>query len=169
MFDIGWTELVLIGVVALIVIGPKDLPVMFQTLGRFTGRLRGMAREFQTAMDQAAKESGVKDAAKDLKSLASPKTLGIDSMRDAADRFEKWDPMKPKLPTLPQPGTAAAPAPTKTPTAVATPAPAAKPEGPATAALRETVAARREAAARPPATEAAPDTGTDFAQKAPQE
>jgi sec-independent protein translocase protein TatB len=169
MFDIGWTELVLIGVVALIVIGPKDLPVMFQTLGRFTGRLRGMAREFQTAMDQAAKESGVKDAAKDLKSLGSPKTLGIDSMRDAADRFEKWDPMKPKLPTLPQPGTAAAPAPTKTPTAVATPAPAAKPEGPATAALRETVAARREAAARPPATEAAPDTGTDFAQKAPQE
>lgn len=173
MFDIGWTELVMIGVVALIVIGPKDLPVMFQTLGRFTGRLRSMAREFQTAMDQAAKESGVKDAAKDLKSLASPKTLGIDSMRDAADRFEKWDPMKPKLPTLPQPGTAAAPAtattPSTTPSPAAKPAPAAKPEGPATAALRETVAARREAAARPPAPEAAPDTGTDFAQKAPQE
>ena len=94
MFDIGWTELLVIGVVALIVIGPKDLPVMFQQLGRFTGKLRMMAREFQSAMEQAAKESGVSEAAADLKSMASPKGTGLDKVREAADRFEKWDPLK---------------------------------------------------------------------------
>ena len=55
MFDVGWTELMLIGIVALIVVGPKDLPVMFRTLGQFTAKARGMAREFQRAMEDAAK------------------------------------------------------------------------------------------------------------------
>ena len=55
MLDIGWSELLVIGVVALIVVGPKDLPVMFRTLGRFTAKARSMAREFQRAMDDAAK------------------------------------------------------------------------------------------------------------------
>ena len=44
MLDIGWSELLLIGVVALIVIGPKDLPHMFHALGRITARARAMAR-----------------------------------------------------------------------------------------------------------------------------
>ena len=49
MFDIGWTELMVVGIVALIVVGPKDLPGMFRTLGRFTGKAKGMARDFQSA------------------------------------------------------------------------------------------------------------------------
>ena len=52
MFDIGWTELLLIGVVALIVVGPKDLPHLFHSLGRFTAKARGMAREFTSAMEE---------------------------------------------------------------------------------------------------------------------
>ncbi len=95
MFDIGWTELVIIGVVALIVIGPRDLPEMFRTLGRFTSKLRSMAREFQRAMEQAADQAGVKDVAKDLKGIANPKSLGLDAVKDAAAKFEKWDPLKP--------------------------------------------------------------------------
>ncbi|EKE45089.1 twin-arginine translocation protein, TatB subunit [Oceaniovalibus guishaninsula JLT2003] len=92
MFDIGMSELLVIGVVSLIVVGPKDLPGMFRTLGRFTGKMRGMAREFQRAMDDAADEAGVKDIQRDLKGLTSPKKLGLDRLNEAAERFEKWDP-----------------------------------------------------------------------------
>lgn len=93
--DIGWSELVLIAIVALIVVGPKDLPGMFRTLGRFTGKARSMARDFSRAMEDAARESGVSDTAKDLREMTSKKRLGLDALEDAAKKFEKWDPMKP--------------------------------------------------------------------------
>jgi sec-independent protein translocase protein TatB len=89
--DIGWAELLLIGIVALVVIGPEDLPDMFRQLGRFTAKLRQMSREFSRAMEQAAKDSGVKDVAKDLRAVTSP---GLSKVKEAADRFEKWDPIK---------------------------------------------------------------------------
>ena len=92
--DIGWAELVLIGIVALIVIGPEDLPDMFRQLGRFTAKLRQMSREFSRAMEQAAQDSGVKDVADDLKAVTSAKSLGLNKVKEAADRFEKWDPIK---------------------------------------------------------------------------
>ncbi len=93
MFDIGWSELLLIGIVALIVIGPKDLPEMFRTLGRFTAKARGMAREFQRAMETAADESGVRDVAADLRKVTSPTSMGLDAVKGAVDKFEAWDPM----------------------------------------------------------------------------
>ena len=88
MFDIAWTELLLIGVVALIVVGPKDLPGMFRALGRFTAKMRNLAREFQRAMNKAADEAGMSDVASDLKSIKSAKNLGLDAVQDAADRFK---------------------------------------------------------------------------------
>ncbi len=91
MLDLGWTELLLIGIVALIVVGPKDLPVMFRTLGKFTGKLRGMARDFSRAMEEAADEAGVKDVAKDLRKMTSPKSMGVDALKKAAD-FDDLDP-----------------------------------------------------------------------------
>lgn len=69
MFDIGWSELLLIGIVALIVVGPKELPGLFRTAGRYMGKARAMAREFQRSMEQAADETGLKEAASGLKSL----------------------------------------------------------------------------------------------------
>lgn len=99
--DIGLSELMLIGVVALIVIGPKDLPEMFRTLGRFTAKLRSMSRDFSRAMEQAAKESGVKDVATDLKSVTSSSSLGLNAVKDAAAKFEKWDPLKTSKPVVP--------------------------------------------------------------------
>lgn len=108
MLDIGWTELLLIGVVALIVVGPKDLPRMFHTLGRITARARSMAREFSNAMEDAAKSSGIDDATKtlrDVKDLTSTHKLGLDTLDRAADRFEKWDPKIPsaRAPIAPDP------------------------------------------------------------------
>ena len=94
MFGFDWPELIIIGIVALIFIGPEDLPDMFRQLGRFTAKLRQMSREFSRAMEQAAKDTGVTDVARDLKTSTSVKGLGLDKMREAADKFEKWDPIK---------------------------------------------------------------------------
>jgi sec-independent protein translocase protein TatB len=99
MFDIGWTELLVIGIVALIVVGPKDLPGMFRTLGRFTGKAKGMARDFQSAMNDAADSAGVKDVADDLKNVTSKKSLGLDALDEVATKFENWDPMTPEAQT----------------------------------------------------------------------
>lgn len=95
MLDIGWSELLLIGVVALVVIGPEDLPKLFHTLGRLTARARGMAREFTSAMEEAARGSGLDDAAKglrDVSSLTSKNNRGLQALDRAVTRFEKWDP-----------------------------------------------------------------------------
>jgi len=88
----GWSELILIGVVALIVVGPKDLPVMFQALGKMTAKVRRMAREFSNAMNEAADASGASDIAKDLKGMSNPRNFGVDALKDAADQFDKWEP-----------------------------------------------------------------------------
>jgi sec-independent protein translocase protein TatB len=141
--DLSWSELLVVGIVALIVIGPKDLPGMFRELGRFTAKVRSMGREFSRAMEQAAKESGVKDVADDLRKVSNPKSMGLDAVRSAADKFEKWDPLKPATAgTKP----AAAPmTPPPMPAAAVAAAPAAV--GPATAALKEKVAADKAASA----------------------
>lgn len=104
MIDIGWSELLVIGVVALIVVGPKDLPMMFRRLGEFTGKARAMAREFSSAMDKAADEAGVKDIQKDLRAMANPRQTGLDAINKAASDMEDWDDdMSPSKPTAQPP------------------------------------------------------------------
>jgi sec-independent protein translocase protein TatB len=101
MFDIGWMELLLIGIVALIVVGPKDLPVMFRTVGQFMGKARGMAREFQRSMEQAADESGLKDVSRDLHSVNRNLTSASGSARKYAEGLGK-DRTNPKPGKKPQ-------------------------------------------------------------------
>src|SRR5947209_10725024 len=57
MFDFAWSELALIAVVALVVIGPKDLPRVMRTVGQWTRRARAIAREFQGSLDQMVREA----------------------------------------------------------------------------------------------------------------
>src|SRR5215218_10708637 len=57
MFDIGWSELVVIAVVALIAIGPKELPAVLRTIGQWMGKARKMASEFQGQFQEAMREA----------------------------------------------------------------------------------------------------------------
>ena len=118
MFDLGWTELLVIGIVALIVVGPKDLPGMFRAVGRFVGKARAMAREFSQAMNEAADQSGVSDLQKSLRAAADPMKTAMSEVRkttaDVARDLDRaarppLDPEKPEKPVAP--GEAGTPAP----------------------------------------------------------
>ncbi len=61
MFDIGWSELVIIGIVALIVIGPKELPGVLRAMGHYMGKVRRMASDFQDQFREAMREAEVAD------------------------------------------------------------------------------------------------------------
>jgi len=67
MFDIGWPEMLVIAVVLIVVVGPKDLPRMLRAFGRTTSKLRSMAGDFRKQFDEALKEAELDD----VKTLAS--------------------------------------------------------------------------------------------------
>lgn len=96
MFDLGWTELLVIGIVALIVVGPKDLPVLFRRVGQFVGKAKGMAREFSQAMNDAADESGIREVSsginKSLKAASNPLGTAMDGVKEATKGLTDIDP-----------------------------------------------------------------------------
>lgn len=96
MFDLGWTELLVIGVVALIVVGPKDLPILFRRVGQFVGKAKGMAREFSSAMNDAADDTGMREMSsslnKSLKAATNPLGSAMDGVKSAASSLTDIDP-----------------------------------------------------------------------------
>src|SRR3954469_21283443 len=78
MFDIGWSELVVIAVVALIAIGPKELPGVLRMVGQWMGQARRMASEFQGQFNEAMREAEMADVKK-----------AFDDVKDAASDFSK--------------------------------------------------------------------------------
>src|SRR5215813_4334206 len=82
MFDIGWSELVVIAVVALIAIGPKELPGVLRMVGQWMGKARRMAAEFQGQFQEAMREAEMADLKK-----------SFDEVKEAASGFTKSDVM----------------------------------------------------------------------------
>jgi sec-independent protein translocase protein TatB len=70
MFDITSSKLLLLGIVALLVIGPKDFPALLRTIGKYVGIIRGHAREFRAQFDEAMRESELADLKKDVENIA---------------------------------------------------------------------------------------------------
>lgn len=116
MFDIGWSELALIAVVALVAIGPKELPGVLRTLGQWVGKVRRMASEFQGQFQEAMREAemaDLKESFDEVRKAASGFSKGtlITSLsRDVTSALRIDDPEKPMDPQ-------AAPAPTDAPVA----------------------------------------------------
>ncbi len=84
MFDIGWGEFLVIGIVALIVIGPKELPGVLRTLGQGMTKIRRMASEFQGQFNEAMREAEMSDIKKQ-----------VDELGAAARGFQYYDPLNP--------------------------------------------------------------------------
>jgi sec-independent protein translocase protein TatB len=69
MFDIGWSELLVIAVVAIVVVGPKDLPKLMRSFGLYAGKLRRAASDFQRQFEEAMRESEVEEVRKAIESV----------------------------------------------------------------------------------------------------
>ncbi len=71
MFDVGWSEILVIAAVAIVVVGPKDLPRMLRTFGKTMGQVRRTAndfkRQFDEALREAEREAGLEDAKKQIR------------------------------------------------------------------------------------------------------
>jgi sec-independent protein translocase protein TatB len=81
MFDISWTEFLLIGIVALIVIGPKELPAVMRSLGQWTRKIRSLAADFQNQFHEAMREAEMADLKKQVDDMATD-IKGYDPLKD---------------------------------------------------------------------------------------
>ncbi|MFG1419647.1 Sec-independent protein translocase protein TatB [Xanthobacter sp. V0B-10] len=90
MFEIGWSELMLIGIVALIVIGPKELPSVLRTVGRTVGKLRRMAGEFQGQFQEALREADIAEMRKEISDVTDTARSSFTSVGAG----QAFDPLK---------------------------------------------------------------------------
>ena len=141
MFDISWTEFLLIGIVALVVIGPKELPGVMRSLGQWTRKIRGMAADFQNQFQEAMREAEMTDLKKQVDDLASD-IKNYDPLKTVREDVETMGKDIEKSFTEPKP-LDETPAPEPVPTA-----------------LPETAAAAAIAAPEPAAPAATPEVAT---------
>jgi sec-independent protein translocase protein TatB len=175
MFDIGWSELVVIAVVALIAIGPKELPGVLRMVGQWMGKARKMAAEFQGQFNEAMREAEMADLKKtfdDVKDAASGFASGnimTSLQKDVGDALNIGDIDKPAVaatdtPAIDPPAASTGDAPT-TPTTPEQPLPETFTEADAHALASEPLAITREVQPDPaPSDTAAP--GPEIARDA---
>ncbi len=130
MFEIGWSELLVIAVVAIVVIGPKDLPRVMRMVGQWTGKMKRMGREFQSQFNEALREAELEDVRKGVEDLS--KLNPLNSVREQLTKT--GEDIRKGMDVGPPPSTAGA---------SSEPAPAAEPPPPAEmpAPVQEPVAA----------------------------
>ena len=76
MFEIGWSEILVIAVVAIVVIGPKDLPRAMRFVGEWAGKMKRMGREFQNQFNEALREAELEGVRKDIQDIMATDPLG---------------------------------------------------------------------------------------------
>jgi sec-independent protein translocase protein TatB len=86
MFDIGWIELMVIAIVAIVVVGPKDLPRAMRFVGQWSGKMKKMAREFQGQFNEALREAELDTVKKDVEAIGK-----IDPMAGVRKEMAKVD------------------------------------------------------------------------------
>ena len=83
MLDIGWSEMMVVAIIALLIIGPRDLPRVMRTVGQWVKKAQSLAREFQRGIDDMAREADLEDAKKLMdtgRSIANPKKAVMDAI-----------------------------------------------------------------------------------------
>ncbi len=73
--SLGFNEIVILAILALVVVGPKDLPLLFRKLGRWTAKLRGMAQEFRTGFDELARQAELDELKREVEALRRTTSL----------------------------------------------------------------------------------------------
>ena len=127
MFDIGWSELLVIGVVALIAIGPKELPGVLRAVGHWMGKVRRMASDFQDQFREAMREAEVADLKRQFDEASAKATSAFTNPLETAQKeVEAVFGSEPKAETKPEttPEPVSVTAPSETPAA---PSPVAEP------------------------------------------
>lgn len=151
MFEIAWSELLVVLVVAIIVVGPKELPGMLRTFGRMMGKLRRAADDFRRQFDESVRDAGGEDLQRELNELRRSNPLNEirNTIEDAARQAEAEP--KPRLPAPEPPFDDAAPVTRETMTPADTPAPAGSPsQGEAPPSSPDPAAPAKEASAPSP-------------------
>lgn len=74
--SLGFSEMVLLGIIALVVVGPKDLPLLLRKLGKWTAKLRGMAQEFRTGFDELARQAELDELKREVEALRRTTSMG---------------------------------------------------------------------------------------------
>src|ERR1700754_3549845 len=98
MFDIGWSEMMVVGVVALVVIGPKDLPAALRQAGKWMGAVRRMASDFQGQVNEAMRESELDELRREVSNLRTGMGSIADPVRTATSEMKSLVEAKPALP-----------------------------------------------------------------------
>ena len=168
MFDIGWTEMLVIAIVLIVVVGPKDLPRMLRTFGRTTAKMRAMAGDFRKQFDDALKEAEldeVRNLASDVRKLNPTADIkkALNPMQKAAEDVRAGidAAMKPTAKTEATPAEPAKAGPAAMPGEAAKPAAAPLKNGHDTSAQPPAVKpAARTAKPAPAKKKAAPKAGT---------